>query len=244
MQGAATTPAGKKAASVAAELFTVFGRVVLFFVKFVTAIIGFSLIFAAIGVFIGMIAALFHPASIFFNEMDLPVLLDGIRVISPLIFIELTLLCTLVPLFVMGMALLSFTFGWRLGGAFYGVTLGMWAVAIIFLGVVCASNVRFFRDEVPDRIERFEHWSDDEWERREVRHRVRNAGKIMRDADGVNIDLNRDSLVIVIKKDGTPNDTIPLSPEGRVAIPATDSVAAIEPVREEGRVRVDIRLEK
>ena len=242
MQGAATTPAGKKAASVAAELFTVFGRVVLFFVKFVTAIIGFSILFAAIGVFIGMVAVLFDPTSLVHveaNGRNILYLFEGMAILSPMLFVELILLCTLMPLLVIGMALLSFTFSWRLGRAFYGVTLGVWATAIIFLGVISASNARFFHDEFPDRIER---WAYDDWERREVRNSVRDTGEIMRDADGVNIDLNRDSLVIVVKKDGAPNDTIKITSDGRITVPSSDSIAAGEtPNRTTDRRRVEIK---
>ncbi len=155
MQGAASTPAGKKAASVAAELVTVLGRVVLFFVKFVMAVIGFSVLFAAAAIIVGMLAVLFHPATmVVANDIAIISLFDGMR--TPVLFVLLTLFCAMMPLFVIGMAMLSFTFSWQLGRLFYVLTLGSWALAIIFCGFVAISEARFFRDVLPDRIEQFE----------------------------------------------------------------------------------------
>ena len=156
MQGAASTPAGRKAASVGAELLTVVGRVVLFFVKFVMAVIGFTVLFAAAGIIISMLAVLFYPANVVVvaNEVPIVSLFEGMR--TPVLFVLLTLFCAMMPLLVVGMAMLSFTFSWRLGRLFYGLTLSSWAIAIIFCGFVAISEVRFFRDVFPDRIERLE----------------------------------------------------------------------------------------
>jgi phage shock protein PspC (stress-responsive transcriptional regulator) len=177
MQESVSTPAGRKAASVAAELLTVLGRVVLFFVKFVTAVVGFSLLFTAIAIFMGMGAVLFDPASIsLVSGETIITVLEGMAVMSPLIFVELVLLCVLLPLGVIGMALLSFTFNWRLGRVFYGVTLGVWGVAIILVGIVSASNVRFLHDELPYRIEQWDDRhdrNDERWESSEDRRRDR-----------------------------------------------------------------------
>jgi phage shock protein PspC (stress-responsive transcriptional regulator) len=172
LQGAVNTPEGRKAASVAAELVTVLGRVMLFFVKFVAAVVGFSLLFAAIGMLICMMAVLFDPVSISLipGETILTVL-EGMRMLSPLMFVELVLLCVMLPLMVIGMALLSFTFGWKLGRIFYSVTLGAWGVAIILAGIVSASNARFFHNELPDRVEQWEERfeGNGRWERHEHR---------------------------------------------------------------------------
>jgi phage shock protein PspC (stress-responsive transcriptional regulator) len=239
MQETAHTPAGKKAASVAAELITVLGRVMLFFVKFVMAIIGFSLLFAALWIFIAMMTVLINPASVSASIHGVHVfsMFEGMVILSPVLFTELALLCAMLPLFVIGMAMLSFTFSWRLGRVFYGVTLGTWGAAMIFLGIVAAGNARLFHD-IPDRIERWDDRHDgDRWEQHET---VRES---MRDADGVNVDLSRDSLVIVVKKDGTANDTIKITPDGlSVSAAASDSIPTGETApATDGRRRVEIR---
>jgi hypothetical protein len=168
LQDSVNTPSGRKAASVASEVLSVFGRVVLFFVKFVMAVIGFSLLFAAIGVFVAMIAVLFDPsASVVWGDADLIALLDGMSMVAPTLFVELVLLCATLPLLVIGMALLSFTFGWKLGRTFYGVTLGLWGAAMIFCGIVTAGNARFIHDKLPERIERYD---DGHWESHERHH--------------------------------------------------------------------------
>ncbi|MDR2883259.1 MAG: PspC domain-containing protein [Alistipes sp.] len=156
MQGAASTPAGRKAASVAAELLTVVGRVVLFFVKFVMAVIGFSVLFTAAALVVAMLAALFDPATMTVaDDIAIFSLLDGMR--TPVLFVLLVLFCVMMPLLVVGMAMLSFTFGWRLGRLFYGLTLGSWGLAIILCGFLSIGEARFFRDVLPGRIERLEH---------------------------------------------------------------------------------------
>ncbi len=194
MQGAATTPAGKKAASVAAELVTVLGRVVLFFVKFVMAIIGFSIMFAAAAILMGMLAVLFHPATmVVANDISIISLFDGMR--TPVLFVLLTLFGVMMPLFVIGMAMLSFTFSWRLGRMFYGLTLGSWALAIIFCGFVAISETRFLHDVLPDRIERLEHHGDwrhdrdrDEWRSEPGQVTIREIRDSLDTADSLNLD--------------------------------------------------------
>lgn len=252
LQGAATTPAGKKAASVAAELLTVVGRVVLFFVKFLTTVIGFSFMMASVGILVGMIAALVSPDALMVNSytgMEIFSVLDGMRMISPLLFVELVLLCTLLPLFVIGVTLLGFTFNWRLGRVFYGVVLGVWAVAVLFLGIVSTTNARFFHEVLPERVERWDdRWDDmeDRWEERERRgvyyrrdvENVRESG-----GGGVenasDVDPNRDSLMIVVRKDGT-RDTITVSSESQA--PASSSIAADEVSSDQnGSKRIEIR---
>jgi phage shock protein PspC (stress-responsive transcriptional regulator) len=252
MQEAANTPAGKKAASVAAEVVTVLGRVVIFFVKLVAAIVGFSLLFSSIAIFMGMIAVFFDPHSaVVANGVSIVTAFEGMAILSPVLFTDLVLLCAMLPLLVVGMALLSFTFSWRLGRLFYGLTLGLWGLAIIFCGIVAASNVRFLHDELPDRIER---WSGVEWrhgghrhDRWEERRTTREAGK---DADEVIIDLGVDSMVVVLKKNGLPNDTLRITErevEGGTwessENPAPDPSSAPDEAADEvgGRKRIEIR---
>lgn len=139
LQDASSTPSGKKAASVAAEIFAVLGRIVLFFIKFVAAIIGFSLVFASLGVLLGMIFYAVDPG------LSYDVSLSGVmNIVSPVWFAELMLFCVMVPLFIAGMALLAAAFGWRLGRVFFGLTLGLWACAMIFTGIVAISNAGNF----------------------------------------------------------------------------------------------------
>ena len=194
MQEAASTPAGKKAASVAAELVNVLGRVVLFFVKFVMAVIGFSILFTAAAIFMGMLAVLFHPTTVVVaNGVSIISLFDGMR--TPVFFVLLTLFCAFMPLVVTGMAMLSFTFSWRLGRMFYGLTLGSWALAIILCGFVAISEARFFHDVLPDRIERLEHHGDwrhdqdrEEWRNAPERVTIREIRDSLDDADSLEID--------------------------------------------------------
>jgi phage shock protein PspC (stress-responsive transcriptional regulator) len=176
LQSSVNTPAGKKAASVVAEIVTVLGRVVLLFVKVITAIVGFSFLFSAVVIFMAMMGALFDPVPVISGGGDdILAVLQGMSILTPLWFVELLLLCIMLPLLIVGIALVAFTFNWRLTGVFFGVTLGVWAIGMIFCGIVMLSNVRFFHDVVPERIERWEERYDDDWDdwrhRREMRIR-------------------------------------------------------------------------
>lgn len=246
MQGSVNTPAGKKAASVAAELVNVLGRVVLFFVKFVMAVIGFTLMFAVMGLFIGMITVpFFSPDEFIINShhgTDIFSMLDGMAILSPLLFTELVLLCALLPPLVIGMALLSFTFSWSLGRLFYGVTLVTWAVAMIFCGIVTLSNVHFFRDELGPRLERLD--DDRDGHRHGKRLSIREIREALEDTDGLSIDADGDSLTLVVKHDDAANDTIVLYDKTgavTVSISSTDSVANDTTGEMNVRKRIEIR---
>jgi phage shock protein PspC (stress-responsive transcriptional regulator) len=171
LQDTVTTPAGRKAASVAAELLTVLGRVMLLIVKFVVAVVGFTLFFAALSVFAAMVGVIFHPSEIMmFDGMSWLKLMEGMKVLSPVLFAEVTLLCVLLPLAVMSMALLSFVFGWRLRRMFYVIALGLWGAAVIVCGIVSLSNVRFLRDVLPERVEQWHDRTDDHHDRHNDHH--------------------------------------------------------------------------
>lgn len=252
-QGAVNTPAGKKAASVMAELVTVVGRALLFIVKLMTAIIGSSFLFSAVLVLIGMFSAIINPESVAICNLNLT-LLEGMTVLSPLWFALLIMLCMLIPLTVIGLALLSFTFGWRLGRVFFAVTLSLWAVAMIFSGVVALSNARFFHDVLPDRLELWDNGSwiyhresngEHHWEyyryrrggrRREIRDRFEDAG-------GSSVDAVEDSMMIVVKRDGVVPDTIAIPNDpGTVSVSISEDSVAVEVKDEIGNnKRIEVR---
>ncbi len=223
LQGAVNTPTGRKAASVAAELLTVLGRVVLFFVKFVMAVIGFSLMFAAMIVFMVMLSSLFAADSMLvFDNIPFVELFAGMTVLTPALFVTLALLCAFLPLTVIGMALLGFTFSWRLGRTFFGVMLGSWAVAIILFGIVCMSNARFFHDQIPHRIENWNgHWDDGDRHHngRGVRIEIRDTPA---EADGLGTDAIDDSVIMSGKpeNEALPTDATTIPDDGE----ATDEV--------------------
>jgi hypothetical protein len=190
LQDSVNTPAGRKAASVAAELVNVVGRVVLFFVKLVAAVIGFSLLLSAAGIITGMLIVLFEPHSAFVsNGVSFWTVFDGMA--TPVLFVLLVLFCAMIPLFVMGMALLSLAFSWRLGRLFYALTLGSWVFAIFFCGFVAAKEAGFLRDELPERMEQ---WVDRQDRHRHHRHRY-DGGEWREGEGGLTDSLRaRDSL--------------------------------------------------
>jgi phage shock protein PspC (stress-responsive transcriptional regulator) len=258
MQSSVHTPSGQKAASVTAELVSVLGRVVIFCVKFIMAMVGFFSLFAAIGVLTGMIVLPFSPLFNFHVDgTGIFSPFDGMAILSPVMYMELMFLCLMLPFFVIGMALLSFAFSWRLGRMFYGITLGTWVLAVIFAGVVGASNARFFHKEFRNIIEYFEDRFDSNWgwhiekdynwldnDGWYIKYEVKNATDVLRGKEVDVIDLEGDSLGIVIKRGGI-NDTIKVASgdqDTEVSAPASNSLSTDEAKPEvNGKKRIEIR---
>ncbi len=152
------------------------------------------------------------------------------------------LLCVLLPLLVVGMGLLAFTFNWRLGRLFFGVTLGIWAVAMIFCGVVAIGNARFFNDVLPDHIEHWDERTHGDWDDRyDGRGRIRDSHRSIENIDAVGAD-SRDSLVTV--DENGEGDAAEVSSESWVS--SSESDAADEATDDiGGRRRIEIkRIEK
>ncbi len=237
LQEGARTPSGKKAASVVAEILAVVGRVLLFFIKLVVAVIGFSFVIAAFSILIGIIVGAFNPATI---GIVTATSLAGLTILTPLVFALLLMFCIMIPLFVVGVALLSMVFSWKPGKVFYGVLLGIWLLAMIFCSVVIANNARYLRDELrhgditigwtPDRhrnhIQIKQHRTGDG--RKTIR--VIRDGSDAEEIRSVDIDVAEDSLVVIVKKlkDGSvESDTLTIgesdSGAGRITIRRTDN---------------------
>lgn len=154
LQEGAKTPSTKKAASVFAEILAVLGRILLFFIKFVVAVVGFSFVIAAVAMLIGMFALPFIPGampSVSVFGWDLLSNAD-ISTIPLMLFAELVLFCVMIPFFVVGMALLSLVFNWKLGRLFYWILLGVWFVAAISCTVLAAANARFLKDTLRGEV--------------------------------------------------------------------------------------------
>ncbi|MDR2890468.1 MAG: PspC domain-containing protein, partial [Alistipes sp.] len=145
LQVAASTPSGRKAASVTAEMITVFGRIVLFFIRFIAATVGFSLLIAAMGIIVGMVFVATENGGIL--DMANVAWFANASSVVPVWFIEIVLLCVLLPIFAVGMALLSAVFGWRLRRAFFAVVLGLWACVMILTGAVAIGNAKHLKQQ-------------------------------------------------------------------------------------------------
>ncbi len=66
-------------------------------------------------------------------------------------FVELTLFCLMMPFLILGISLLAAAFGWKPGRTFFGITLGIWGLAMIFAGVVTLTNAGYIRDRINER---------------------------------------------------------------------------------------------
>jgi phage shock protein PspC (stress-responsive transcriptional regulator) len=232
LQEVANTPSTKKAASIAAEILTIFGRIVLFLFKFVAAVCGFSFIFASMGIFIAMIIVVANPGASA-ELMDLFSTLSDFTILSPLWFVEFVLFCAMMPLFIVGMTLLAVVFGWRFGRTFLSITLGIWGLAMIFTGVVALNNAGYMREQLHN--DRNSWWFDDNQDNSDLNEGSRDA--FDNDAESVSVDSESDSLVVIIKKDGSKNDTVKIVERG-IEMNADDKIDTV--VASVGR-RIEIR---
>lgn len=208
LQENAKTPSAKKAASVIAEMLAVVGRIILFFIKLFVAIIGFALLLSALVILFAIIVALVNPATVGAAALSV---LSGMSILSPTLFIILVLFCIMIPLWLVGTALLGLVFNRKPGTVFYAILLGVWLLAMVFCAVVAASNARVLRDGFRhDPTELFESG----------RNTVKDTGKISdedelrdflrREDNGMNtIEINAigDSVEVVAWRDHTADST-------------------------------------
>lgn len=210
LQENAKTPSSKKAASVAAEILAVIGRVFLFLIKFVVAVIGFAFLITALALLIGMIAVPFVPAaapSVSIFGWDLLSNAD-ISSVPLMLLAELIMFCVMVPFFVIGMALLSLVFNWKLGRLFYIITLGVWFLAAIACTVVAAVHAKDLRDGFRSGNVAIGWFSDEYSDEKELLKKF-----LEKEDDGVNsitINVAGDSVEVVSWRDYT-SDSLPLN---------------------------------
>lgn len=130
---ASSTPRkAEQTASVWGELFLVLGRIVLFFLKAIGWIVGISLLLAAIGIAVGVLAALFNLGSMDFGHGNFAHFMDHFP--APHLITALGLLAALVPIVVMIWMLFCFIFDKPLRGRPLGVMTGTWLILCLFLG--------------------------------------------------------------------------------------------------------------
>ncbi len=148
LNSAAKTPIQKRATSVAAEVLIVCGRVLLFFVKFIAACVGFAFVCAGLGILVAIGALVFAPWAVSIPAM---MWLPDLAIVSATGLLTMVLILAMLPLLGLGFTLLSFVFGWRLGRVAKVVSLslvGIWFVILLFCITVIGRNAGYIREEV------------------------------------------------------------------------------------------------
>ncbi len=205
LQEGAKTPSGKKAASVMAEILAVVGRVLLFFIKLVLAVIGFTFIIASLSALVAMIIAIFNPAALGLTAVF--ALITGLTILSPLMLALLVMFCMTIPFFVVGTALLSLVFSWKPGRIFYWVLLGIWLFAMVFCSIVVVSNARYLREQIRNRggvIEWFYEKNIDDNKRGIFRDFLEEEDNGL---NNITITVAKDSIEVVSWRDHTGDST-------------------------------------
>ncbi len=129
-------------ASVFSEIVSVFGRIVLFFIKVVVAIVGFALFMAVVGILIALLVVAVHGSAgihgVHFSE-NLPAALG----------VVIALLIVLIPLSLAVYGILKFLFGFDHRKRFVQVLGTVWAIVLVFGTVIFIKNfdqIRFDND--------------------------------------------------------------------------------------------------
>lgn len=240
LQERAYTPSAKKAASVMAEILAVTGRVLLFCIKLVVAIIGFGLLTAAIAMLVAMIVAFINPAAIGFLSF-MP--LTGFAIIPPMVFLSLVIMCMVIPLLILGITFLGIVFTWKPGKLFYFTAFGIWLLIVIFCSIVAANNLRYLENgfRIPRSISEWVSVRDLDDSRilkiREFLDRENNG------MNNITINIAGDSLEIVSWR-GNPADTL-IGADSLAPVVYNKRIVIKEPqIKRRGRIqegRVEIR---
>jgi phage shock protein PspC (stress-responsive transcriptional regulator) len=150
-------------ASVFSEIVSILGRIVLFFIKAVVAIVGFGFIVGVLGVLLALFTVLFIPGSIRFDGVDF----------FPEWRLLLAALVVLIPLLLAVYGILKFLFGFRHNRPLMTSLTVVWLLAFAF------GTVIFVKDF--DRIRTGEggirsEWFDGLGHRRSVTRSTRDGG--------------------------------------------------------------------
>ncbi len=118
-------------ASVFSEIVSVIGRIVLFFLKAVAAVIGFGFIVAILALLIALFTVLFVPGSIHIHGLD----------VSPGWRMVLGSLVLLIPFLLAVYGILKFLFGFRHNRPLLTSLSVIWVLAFVFGTVIFIKNL-------------------------------------------------------------------------------------------------------
>jgi hypothetical protein len=168
--------------------------------------------------------------------------LAGLSILPPVLFVELVLFCVMIPLFVVGMALLNLAFSWRLGRILFGILLGIWLLAMIFCSVVVAANIRYLSNQIDNRGGIIE-WLDDRYDENEEQEGMFQEF-LDREDNGLNnitINIAQDSIEVVSWRDHSADSTY-ISPDGVLKYESHISIKNLDKKMRGGLRTVDKRL--
>lgn len=145
LNSAAETPTAKRANSVVAEILIVFGRIVLFFVKFVCACMAFAFIVGGLAMLMALVLMVVNPAGMVMGST-----VAALWTVAPWLW-TLVVFCVMLPLLMGGFDLMCFVFGWRTGRV--GRVLRISAVVVWFVAFFGALSIAGSRqDAIRDAI--------------------------------------------------------------------------------------------
>ncbi len=130
-------------ASIFSEIVTVMGRIVLFFVKFIAAIIGIGLMLGVIGIVVGIILTLIRPDSfpVMFLDGPLPVTLGVLVAVA-----------VLIPLLLLAYVLFRTVYDFRNSKSFVSTLGVIWILVVVFGTVILIKDFDEIRSSWKDGL--------------------------------------------------------------------------------------------
>ncbi|MDR2937091.1 MAG: PspC domain-containing protein [Rikenellaceae bacterium] len=134
---------GYRNASIFSEIVTVLGRVVLFFIKFIAAIIGISLMLSVIGIIVGAVFTLIRPDSfpVMFLDGPLPVTLGVLVAVA-----------VVIPLLLLAYMLFHTVYDFRNSKGFVSTLGVIWILVVVFGTVILIKDFDQIRTSWKDGI--------------------------------------------------------------------------------------------
>lgn len=159
-EATAMPPATHKSASVMAQIFVFFGRLLMFFVKLVVALMAFGM---AIGVIFSAIWIVYITTSsaplgnVTILGIELTKVMQGMEGMSLNAYIILVLLVALLPMVMLVYQMIRFLFNARNSRTFMWILGGMWILSVLYTGIIALRNRDVIRENTkPARYEKYE----------------------------------------------------------------------------------------
>lgn len=151
------SPRSQRSASVLAELVYVVGRIILFGIKAVALIVGFTIAVLGIGLLVCYFAVSFGNDEIALRTLEAFGTLHGV---TPEIFLTLAALLALLPITLIVWLIMRLLFNTKINRTTMSIILGVWVIIVIYVTVLSIKNF----DNIRQGIQSASHIEIVEWQ--------------------------------------------------------------------------------
>lgn len=141
-----------RSASVFAKLFTIIGHILLFSIKLIAIIIGFSFAVAAIAIIVSMVAIILgKDIGVAINDIsinDPGFILNGISGVSAKGFVMMALGVIVIPIIIFTLFIFRFVFNLKTNSTILWVLSGAWILLTVYTLIITLDNLDKIKENV------------------------------------------------------------------------------------------------